>query len=100
VWGRGSQCLQHLGFMIDTRKGLFGVPAKKLDAVSEMAHMLLGRARINRRVVPTDKLESLIGKCQSLRLAVPDTPFRLHARYDCVPKRSQGHGIALGSIGR
>jgi hypothetical protein len=87
-------------FVIDTRKGVFGVPAKKLDAVSEMAHKLLGRARMNRRVIPTDKLESLIGKCQSLRLAVPDTDFRLRALYDCVPKRKQGHGIALGSIGR
>jgi hypothetical protein len=100
VWGSGSQCLQYLGFVIDTRKGVFEVPAKKLDAVSEMAHKLLGRARMNRRVIPTDKLESLIGKCQSLRLAVPDTAFRLRALYDCVPKRKQGHGIALGSIGR
>jgi hypothetical protein len=100
VWSRGSQCLQHLGFMINTTKGLFGVPAKKLDAVSEMAHKLLGRARINRRVVPTNKLESLIGKSQILRLAMPDTAFRLRAHYDCVPKRSQSHGIALGSIDR
>jgi hypothetical protein len=43
--------------MIDTSKGRFGVPAKKLDAVSEMAHKLLGRTRMSRRVFPTDKLE-------------------------------------------
>jgi hypothetical protein len=29
VWGAGSQCLQHLGFEIDTHRGLFGVPAAK-----------------------------------------------------------------------
>jgi hypothetical protein len=55
---------------------------------------------MNQRAFPTDKLESLIGKCQRLRLAVPDTAFRLRALYECVPNRSQGHVFAFGSIGR
>jgi hypothetical protein len=33
VWGDGSQCLQHLGFVVDTVRGLFGIPAKQLDTI-------------------------------------------------------------------
>jgi Reverse transcriptase (RNA-dependent DNA polymerase) len=31
VWSGGSQVLQHLGFVIDSVRGSFGVPASKLD---------------------------------------------------------------------
>lgn len=87
IWGDGSQCLEHLGFVIDTRRGFFGVPASKLEAISSMARQLMKRARRNRRLIRSDSLESFIGKAQSLRLAVPDTAFRLRALYDCVPAR-------------
>jgi Reverse transcriptase (RNA-dependent DNA polymerase) len=99
VWGAGSQCLQYLGFMIDTHRGLFGVPAAKLDAISGMARQMLTRARRNRRLVRADVLESFIGKAQSLRLVVPDTAFRLRALYDCVPSRG-ADGAHSNFIGR
>jgi hypothetical protein len=77
VWGRGSQCVIDLGFVVDTKRGIFGVPAHKLEGVSERARKLLVRARINRRRVPAKELEVFIGKSQSLSLAVPDTAYRL-----------------------
>jgi hypothetical protein len=46
-----------------------------------------------------DSLESCIGKAQSLRLAVPDTAFRLRALYDCVPAR-EAAGTRSGSLGK
>jgi hypothetical protein len=39
--GAGSQCLQHLGFVIGTHRGLFGAPAVKLEAISGMARQML-----------------------------------------------------------
>jgi hypothetical protein len=62
VWVAGSQCLQHLGFVIDTHRGLFGVPAAKLEAISGMVRQMLARARRNRRLVRADTLESFMGK--------------------------------------
>jgi hypothetical protein len=44
VWGRGSQVVMHLGFVVDTKRGKFGVPAQKLDNISERARKLLVRA--------------------------------------------------------
>jgi hypothetical protein len=35
IWGRVSQCVSHLGFVVDTKRGMFGVPAHKLEGVSE-----------------------------------------------------------------
>jgi hypothetical protein len=85
VRGDGPQCLQRLGFVVDTVRGLFGIPAKKLDAISSFARHLLTRARTNRRLVRKYSLESFIGKAQSMRLAVPDTASHLRALYECVP---------------
>jgi hypothetical protein len=50
VRGDGSQCLHHLGFVVDTVRGLFGIPAKKLDAISSFVRQLLTRARRDRRL--------------------------------------------------
>jgi Reverse transcriptase (RNA-dependent DNA polymerase) len=91
VWGDGSQCLQHLGLVVDTVRGLFAIPAKKLDAILSIYRQLLTRARRNRRLVRADSLESFIGKAQSMRLAVPDTAFHLRALFDCtLPSEDDG----------
>jgi hypothetical protein len=62
---------------IDTRRGLFGVSAQKLEAISSMARQPLARARCHRGVVRCDSLESFIGKALILRLAVLDIAFLL-----------------------
>lgn len=36
-WGQGAQVITHLGFVIDTVRVRFGVPQKKLYAISDMA---------------------------------------------------------------
>jgi hypothetical protein len=85
IWRDGSQCIEHLRFVIDTHRVSFGVPAQKLDAVSSMARQLLASARCDRRVIQFDSVESFIGKAESLGLAMPDTAFHLRALYDSVP---------------
>jgi hypothetical protein len=52
VWGRGSHVVMHLGFVEDAKRGKLGVPAQKLENISERARKLLARARVNRRRVP------------------------------------------------
>ena len=84
VWGSGSQTICHLGFMIDTIRGTFGVPEEKVCALQQQSKKLLDLARRNRRRVPKQELARFIGKAQSLRLAVPETAFRLRALYDCL----------------
>ena len=81
VWGSGSQVVQHLGFVIDTVRGTFEVPAAKLDKIEMGARRLLRMAQCKSRRVPMKELSSFIGRAQSLRLAVPDTAFRLRASY-------------------
>lgn len=84
VWGSGSQVIRHLGFIIDTVQGNFGVPEDKVCKVEGLARKLLKLARKNRRRVPKREVASFIGKAQSLRLAVPQTAFRLRALYDSL----------------
>ena len=50
-------------------------------------------SRCNARRVPMRELASIIGRAQSLRLAVPDTAFRLRASYVSLHgKESTGDG--------
>lgn len=81
VWDSGSQVITHLGFMIDTVRGTFGVSATKLDKIEVILKRLHRMARSNARRVPVRELASFIGRAQSLRLAVPDTAFRLRELY-------------------
>jgi hypothetical protein len=64
-----------------------------------MARQFMKRARRHRRLTRSDSPESFIGKAQSLRLAVPDTAFRLRALYDCVPAWEEA-GTDSGSLGK
>jgi hypothetical protein len=102
MWNGGGQVLTHLGFMIDTVRGIFGVPATKLSKVEALARRLLRMERSNARRVPARDLASFIGRAQSLRLAVPDTAFRPRALYDPLHGQTDsdpGHGDYLGSSG-
>jgi hypothetical protein len=95
VWNGGAQVLCHLGFMIDTVRGVFGVPATKSGKLEALSRRLLRMARNNARRVPARDLVSFIGSAQSLRLAVPDTAFRLRALYESLHGQKgsdPGHG--------
>jgi hypothetical protein len=87
VWGRGSQVVMHLGFVVDTKRGRFGVSARKLENIAERARKLRAQTRANRRRVTGKELETFLGKAQSVALAAPDTAFRLRALYTSLPKR-------------
>jgi hypothetical protein len=100
VRGNWSQRLQHLGLLMDTRRGMFGLPAMELEPILSMECQVLARARRNRRMVPGEKLESFVGKDQSLRLAVPETAFGLRILYSCVPVRGSVLWSAFGLIGK
>lgn len=91
VWGGGSQIIRHLGFIIDTVHGTFGVPEDKVLRVERLATGLLKLARRNRRRVPKKELASFIGKAQSLRLAVPETAFNLRSLYDSLSSDCMVH---------
>jgi hypothetical protein len=60
-----------------------------------MAQALLRGVRCNARKVPEAELESLVGKAQSLRLAVPETAFKLRALDDAIPPRGPSMGPSV-----
>jgi hypothetical protein len=71
--GTDNKCLQHLGLVVDAVRWSFGIPTKKLDAISSLARQLM--ARRSRRLVGVDSLEVFIGTVQSMRPSVSDTAF-------------------------
>jgi hypothetical protein len=94
--------LTHFGFMIDTVRDVFGVPGTKLGNREAPARRILRMERGDARWVPATDLASFIGRAQSLRLAVPDTSFRLRALYDSGHGQTDsdpGHGDYTGSSG-
>lgn len=87
VWGRRAHVLEHLGIVIDSVRGIFGVAAQKLKALSGMARALLKQARCSRTLVVSKELENFIGKAQSLRLAAPETAFSAQSPLRRYPVR-------------
>lgn len=84
IWGGGTTCIVHLGFVIDTVRCTFGVPAVKLEKVSSMAKRLMMCVRRNRRQAQRSLIASFVGVCASLSLAVPDARFFLRGLHDCL----------------
>jgi hypothetical protein len=60
-----------------------------------VAQVLLGRVRCNALKVPGAGLKSFVGRAQSLRLAVPETAFRLRSLYDAIPPRRPSMGPSV-----
>lgn len=79
VLGARSQVIQHLGFMINTKRGTFGVPASKQKNIENLAKRIIRMARCNARRVLLRDLASFIRRAQSLRFTVPGTAFCLRA---------------------
>ena len=80
--------MEHLGLVIDTVKGEFRAPAKKLSAISSLARDLLCGAARHKRWVPVRHLASLAGKAQFLYLAIPAARFYLRELHDVVSHRA------------
>ena len=77
----GSQTIEHLGFLIDTKAMRVYVSDRKVRRVRKMASAILLRAQRNRRVVSLDMLRRFCGVCVSLTLAVPLARFYTRSIY-------------------
>lgn len=80
----GSTRLEHLGFIIDTRKMVFGVKESRLVKLSSMASRLMSQARRNRRLVDQTLLRTFTGLAISCTLAMPLARFYTRSMYDSL----------------
>jgi hypothetical protein len=79
-----SQCIQHLGFVIDTTKMLLSVPTSKIRDLRREASRLIRRTTCSVR-----HLAAFIGKAQALTMAV--FPARLMSRSLLADKNAALH---------
>ena len=77
----------HLGFCIDSARGLFLLTARRMASLRAAAADLLVHASRHRRLVSTRRLASFAGLAQSSTLAVPIGRFMLRATYDDLSER-------------
>jgi hypothetical protein len=80
----GSQSLEILGIMVDTRRGQFLLSPAKLGKVESSARRLLTHARAHRRHVPARALRKFAGLGNSTGLAVVDARLRLRELFDVL----------------
>lgn len=83
------QQLVHLGLGLDLERGLFLVPPPKMNKLMREAKGLLCSSAQNRRWVSASWLQSFLGTCISVQLAVPTARFRTRACFDVLAQ----HGI-------
>ena len=85
-----SHCLEdHLGYGIDTVRGLFLLTAKREAKLRGQVSALLGHAARHRRHVRTRVLAGFAGLANASSLAVPLARFWLRSVHDDIS--SQGH---------
>jgi hypothetical protein len=77
----------HLGFCIDSARGLFLLTARRMASLRASAADLLVHASRHRRLVSKRRLASFAGLAQSSTLAVPIGRFMLRAAYDDLSER-------------
>ena len=85
----GSQRLDHLGFVIDTRAQVFGITDKRVQKIQNVARKLLQQARQNRRLVETSLLRHFLGVAISCSLAMPLARFYTRSLYDSLQTQSK-----------
>ena len=92
----GGRRLQHLGFIIDTKKLLFGITESRLEKLASIAQQLLHQARRNRRLVDLSLLRHFCGVAISCSLAMPLSRFYTRSLYDSIKaKRGKGSRVRL-----
>ena len=88
----------HLGFCIDSRRGLFLLTERRVCKLRSQAIDLLVHAASHRRLVSTRLLASFTGLAQSSCLAVPSGRFMLRASYDdLATRRGWGGRVRLSA---
>lgn len=92
----GARRLEHLGFMIDTKKMLFGITDARLEKLASIARQLLSQARRNRRIVDMSLLRHFCGVAISCSLAMPLSRFYTRSLYDSMKTKSwKGRRVRL-----
>jgi hypothetical protein len=77
----GSQILEHLGFLIDTRQMRVFVTDSKVQRMRRLAQEILLSAQRNQRLVVVGKLRHFCGVAVSLTLALPMARFYTWSLY-------------------
>ena len=90
-----TQQIEHLGFMIDTHRGVFYLPAqkvRKISVYSVLAKDLICRALRCKRWLPSHLLAQFCGVAVSALLAIPPARFFLRELYCCMHTDSSWTG--------
>ena len=98
-----TQELTHLGYLVNTREGVFGVPEKKLLKIHKMAAGLLREGATHDGLVMKKSLATFNGVVVSLKLAMPGARHRLRSLYDAVASVqgwAPGRRVRLGRQAR
>lgn len=93
-----TQCLTHLGYVVNTSTMTFAVPTKKALRLRSEALVLIKYATHHRRWVSKARLASLTGLLMSLRLAIPSVRTHAHSLYRAMSSTVGWRGdVRLGS---
>ena len=90
------QQLEHLGLLVDAKRGLFCVTPNRLKKLRSLSHDLICRGKGNARWVSARALAAFTGLAQSVYLAVPPARHYLRELHDCLKtKRNWGSRVLL-----
>lgn len=84
AWEHPVQRLEHLGMVVDTKKGVFQITPAKLNKLRITAKDVLCRAARQRRLINKKALAKFCGQANAVSLAVPEARFRLRELYWCM----------------
>ena len=91
----------HLGYSIDSERGLFLLTARRETSLTQGAHWLLRQAAAHGGRVRTRSLAAFAGLGEASGLALPLGRFMLRSLYDCLAtRRGWGGTVALSAQGR
>jgi hypothetical protein len=83
VWEPTQQLPDHLGYTISTQgRGELRVPQRRCTSISSAAKDLLCRAKRDARRVPTELLQTFIGRAASVTQAVRQARFWIRSLHD------------------
>ena len=95
-WNPSHVLEEHLGFCIDSSRGLFLLTSRRERALAHGAHALLRQAALKQGRVRTRELASFAGLGESSSLALPLGRFMLRALYDdLASRRGWGGSVSL-----
>jgi hypothetical protein len=87
---RPSTRMELLGFIIDTERMQYEVPAPKLQRILALLSECATRTSL-----PVHTLQSLVGKVQALALAVPGVSTYLCASYSALARAAAVHSLSV-----